>query len=190
MKILWVDLETTGTDPKLNGIIQAAFIVEVDGQVKEERVFFMNPSKSEINPAALAVNRVTEDIIREYPDETIVKVEIENMLEKYVDRYDSDDKFIAAGYNVGFDLDFLRALWARVGDVYFMSWVDAVRIDIMHVQGFLEWSGKTTKTKSRKLLGLGDHYNAVNSNTHDAGDDIRLTREIGLKMIELTGGNK
>ena len=31
-KILWVDTETTGTDPGKNGIIQLAGVLEINGQ--------------------------------------------------------------------------------------------------------------------------------------------------------------
>lgn len=191
MKVLWLDTETTGIDPKKNGIIQAAFIVEIDGQVKEERVFQMCPaSVCEINAEALKVNKITEEQIKTYPPEHVVKKEIDAMFEKYVSRYDPNDKFIVAGYNVGFDIDFLSELFSRSGDVYFRSWVDAAKMDIMIVQSFLEWTGKSPKPKIRKLAGLGLHYSAENANSHDALDDIRLTREIGLSMYEMIKGGE
>jgi DNA polymerase III epsilon subunit-like protein len=185
MKILWLDIESTGLDCKRHGIIQAGFIIEIDGVVKEERVFKMNPVGCEMEPKALAINSYTPELIQSYSPAAIVKPEIEALFERYVSRYNPDDKFIAAGYNVGFDVDFMAALFERSGDVYFRSWIDAAQLDIMRVQSFLEWTGYSTKPAGRKLKDLGTYYDCGGVNSHDALDDIRLTREIALKMKEL-----
>ena len=38
------------------------------------------------------------------------------ILDSYIDKYDRSDKFIVAGYNVGFDISFLEAFFGRMGD--------------------------------------------------------------------------
>lgn len=42
-KVLWIDTETTGLNPKVHGLREVAFIVEVDGVEKEKGVFKINP---------------------------------------------------------------------------------------------------------------------------------------------------
>ena len=42
-KIFYFDTETTGLDPKRHDIIQLAYIVEINGEVKEEGEFKLQP---------------------------------------------------------------------------------------------------------------------------------------------------
>ena len=67
-KVLFLDLETTGLNPKLNGVIQIAGLVEVDGIVVEEFSCNVAPFKNDkIDDKALEVNKLTEQQIKGFP---------------------------------------------------------------------------------------------------------------------------
>ena len=68
MKILFFDLETTGTMVNRHGIHQISGMVVVDGEVKERFNFHVQPNpKAEIVQEALDVAGVTKEQIMAYP---------------------------------------------------------------------------------------------------------------------------
>lgn len=98
MKLLFFDLETTGTNPGRNGIHQISGQVVIDGIVKESFDFHVQPNpKAAIEDEALAVAGVTREQIAKYPAMGTVYRQFVAMLGKYVDKYNSKDKFFWLG---------------------------------------------------------------------------------------------
>ena len=61
-KILWVDTETTGTDPGKNGIIQLAGVLEINGHEISSFDYKIRPFADDvIEDTALAVNGFTRE---------------------------------------------------------------------------------------------------------------------------------
>lgn len=114
MKVLFFDLETTGTLVNKHGIHQLSGMIVVDGEVKEKFDFKVQPNpKAEILQEALDVAGVTKEQIMAYPPMGEIYKQFVDLLAKYVDRYNKKDKFFLAGYNIAsFDNSFLRA-WLR-----------------------------------------------------------------------------
>lgn len=124
MKLLFFDLETTGTNPGRNGIHQISGQVVIDGIVKESFDFHVQPNpKAAIEDEALAVAGVTREQIAKYPAMGTVYRQFVAMLGKYVDKYNSKDKFFLVGYNnAAFDNQFLRGFFLQNNDKFFGSW--------------------------------------------------------------------
>lgn len=133
MKLLFFDLETTGTLVNKHGIHQISGKVVIDGEVKETFDYHVQPNpKAIIEPAALEVAGVTEAQIKAYPPMSVIYNEFVGMLSKYVDRYNRKDKFYLVGYNISaFDNPFFRAWFIQNGDKFFGSWFWANVIDVM-----------------------------------------------------------
>jgi DNA polymerase-3 subunit epsilon len=184
-KIVWLDLETSGLDPSKNGIVQAAFLIDIDGQILEEREFRMNPVGKELDPTALAVHGIPAETIATYQPATEAKADIARFLDAYVNKFDRADKLTIAGFNVGFDSSFLEALWDETGDRYFYSYFNHTPIDPFRVQPFLEWAGLSAKPEKRNLGALAAHYGITLEDAHDALADTRATRELALEMRDL-----
>lgn len=133
MKLLFFDLETTGTNPGRNGIHQISGQVVIDGIVKESFDFHVQPNpKAAIEDEALAVAGVTREQIAKYPAMGTVYRQFVAMLGKYVDKYNSKDKFFLVGYNnAAFDNQFLRGFFLQNNDKFFGSWFWANSMDVM-----------------------------------------------------------
>lgn len=133
MKILFFDLETTGTLVSKHGIHQISGKVIIDGVEKESFNFHVQPNpKAQIEEAALQVAGVTKEQIMAYPPMGEVYKQFVDMCAKYVDRYNKNDKFFLAGYNIAaFDNQFLRAWFIQNGDKYFGSWFWSNMLDVM-----------------------------------------------------------
>ncbi len=185
-KTIWIDTETTGTDPSKNGLIQIAALVEIDGQIKERIAFKVKPFEGdEITDKALEVNGLTREEIREFDAPKDVHVEFVAILSKYIDQYDRLDKFIVAGYNTQFDLDFLREFWSKNGDNYFGSFfyhkpidVDEIVVLINRLKGELPRYAKLIDALRR--FGIEPP-----EDLHDAMADIVYTRKLYVAVMKV-----
>ena len=133
MKILFLDLETTGTSVYSDGIHQISGIIIINGEIKEKFDFKVRPHDgATISTEALAVAHVTLEEVMAYPPMSEVYYKIISILEKYVSKYDKTDKFHIAGYNIGpFDIPFFRRWFSLNGDKFFGSWFWPNCLDVM-----------------------------------------------------------
>lgn len=133
MKILFIDLETTGVVLNLHGVHQISGAVVVDGVVKEKFDYKVRPKpNAEFNERALEIGGVTKEQLLAYPPMNEVYNQFTDMLAKYVDKYNRKDKFFLAGFNLApFDSQFLRAWFIDNGDKYFGSWFWSNTLDVM-----------------------------------------------------------
>jgi len=183
-KMLYVDVETTGIDPLYCGIIQLAFIVEIDGVVKEQHHFKVRPFETDrINAGALKTVGVTIDEIMTYEDPNKVYWKFRKVLEKYVDVYDKDKskKFFPVGYNVQFDLDFLKSFFLKNDDKFIGSYFNWKKLDVLQLLYWFHYKG-VTNFDSYKLETVCSGFN-IPLVAHDALSDITATREL-FKMLE------
>lgn len=181
MKVIWIDTETTGLNTKEHGIYQIAYIIDIDGEVKEKGEILFNPGEVLFSEEALKVNGKTVEEIKSFQSAKAAKQIFESIMSKYVDKYNKNDKFIPAGFNVKFDLDMIRAWWDSQNDKYYGSWFDYHFIDIMALSMIHFYLGKL-KLPNYKLKSLCDHFK-IKLDAHDAMNDIIATRELLTHLI-------
>lgn len=189
LKLLFFDLETTGTNFWQHGIHQISGCIEIDGEIKESFNFKVAPNPSaKIEQAALEIGSVTIEQIQAYRPMNEVFTEFSNMLSKYVDKFNKSDKFYLVGFNnASFDNQFLRAWFVqnassekeRTYGNYFGSWFWANCLDVyvlatpylFNVRSqMVDFKLKTVA----KCLGIS----VDETKLHDAEYDIELTRSI------------
>lgn len=181
MKVLFFDLETTGTLVSRHGIHQISGMVVIDGEIREKFNLRVRPNpKAEIAQEALDIAGVTKEKIMEYPPMEEIYRKFVDMLSKYVDKYDRQDKFFLAGYNnASFDNQFLRAWFVQNGDKYFGSWFWSNSIDVM-VLATPYLAAKRAEMENfkqgtvAKFLGINVDPNRL----HDALYDIEICKAI------------
>lgn len=181
MKIVFFDLETTGTNPGKHGIHQISGEIVIDGQTVEQFDFKVRPNPAaQIEAEALQVAGVTEEQIKAYPPMGEVYQQFVSMLDKYADRFDKKDKFFLAGYNnAAFDNQFLRGFFLQNGDKYFGSWFWSNSIDVMVLatQYLLARRQDMENFKQgtvAKYLGI----EVQDDKLHDALYDIQICKDI------------
>lgn len=134
-KIIFIDTETGGVNAEKSALIQLSGIIEVNGVEKEKFNFYIKPFKnSEVNEKALEVQGRTLEELRtdKYIDESIIYKKFLEILDKYIDKYDKNDKFIVAGYNVKFDIDILKALFERNNNKFLFSYFNSSMLDPLY----------------------------------------------------------
>lgn len=182
MKKCFIDLETTGVYAKSNAVIQIAGIIEIDGELKEEFNFTVRPIADKIIvDQALEVNRRTREEIEKFDAPQDVKDKLMALFRKYVDKYDTTDKFFFVGYNAPFDYSFLRQWFVDLGDKYFGSWFFTPPLDVMQLAAW-HLKDKRHEMENFKLVTVAKYLGITikEEDLHDAMADIILTRNIYL----------
>ena len=183
MKIFWNDTETSGLDPLEHGIIQLAYIIEIDGVEKERDILYSNCLGKKYNQKALAVNGFTVEQVDKFPSPHDMFLKLSMVLGKYVDKFDKNDKFTPGGYNNDFDMRFLRQLFIECGEKYFGSWFSFGIIDPVQIMRFLSYCGLDLPTGA-KLTEIAHHFGVLRENAHDALVDVEMTIDVVRKFQE------
>ena len=188
-KLLFIDVETTGLDPEINGVIQIAGIIELNDWVmngKKEPIlqefdFQCNVHEGdEFDPQALLVTGKTLDDIFNYDPAKVIHAKLTKELGKYVNPYNKKDKYFFVAYNAGFDMDFLGSWFKKCGDKYGIgSWCWFPYVDIMTLAMQYIGDGRASMLNFKlstvaEKLGL----KLDEADLHDALYDIRLARRV------------
>lgn len=184
-KLLFFDLETTGTNFRQNGIHQIGGIVDIDGKEMERFDIRLAPNPlAKIEPEALEVGGVTLEQIQGYQPMESGYMEFVSILSRYVNRYNKKDKFYLVGYNnASFDNQFLRALFAQCNDKFFGSWFWPNSMDV-YVMATPHLINQRADMENFKLMTVAKTMGIeIDENRlHDATYDIELTRELFYKI--------
>jgi DNA polymerase-3 subunit epsilon len=183
MKILYLDLETTGLNPNENAIIELSGILEVNKEPQESFSIYMKPDSDQVvdNEALKAIG-IDEDTINSYPTQQTGYSRFISFLEKYINPYDKTDKLFLVGYNIhSFDVPFLRTFFNRNNNKYFGSYFHHPSIDVMLLVSYFSMSQRSNLPNFKlstiaKSLGI----EVDEERLHMALYDVKITRDIFL----------
>jgi len=182
MKLFYVDTETSGLSFYKNGVVQTAAIIEIDRKVVQEVNLYSNLfPNDEIHPKALECNGLTVKQIRSFPSPETTYNELLGILGNYVDKYDKDDKFIAVGQGIDYDMGMLKAFFSKNDDKFFGSWFHNYTIDLKQIAAVLKYL-EMFPVANLKLETMAT-YLGIKYDAHEALADIRTTRIILKHLI-------
>ena len=140
----------------------------------------LHPYRGEIiTEEAIAKTGVTQEELNTYPPQSEAFTSFLSLISKYVDLEDWNQRVIPVGYNVSFDLDFLRAWFAYNNSAsLFSKNVFFPGIDVMYLASYY-LLGERSKMRNFQLSTVYERLlNKPLSNAHNAMADIDATREI------------
>lgn len=182
-KILWLDTETTGLSPKKHGLREVAFIAIVDDEIVGKEVLFINPSTYkkdvEYDPKALEISGKT---IKELQSPNYIKSEHQfedfgEFVSDFVDLEDKNDYWTLAGYNINFDIGFLKDwFFDNNAGKDFYKIFHYKSIDVFPLAITLN-NLKIIDTKDDKLKTMCEYFD-IKINAHNALSDIEATKKL------------
>ena len=183
MKILWLDTETTGLDKWKHDVIQIAGLVEKDGVIINEFEFKCQPhSWADIQESAIKTHGYSEEILATFPKPAKVWNQFCRILDEHINKYDKTDKFIMAGYNVGFDFDMMYAWWKKCDQEFFGSYFEyKTKFDILPL--IMLFDQKYNWCLSNHKLETACTFLNIKFNAHDALADIKATRDLYTYLL-------
>lgn len=180
MKLIYIDVETTGIPYPQSGLIQLAGAIEIDDNNPTFFQYHVQPFSADvIEEEALSINGITREAMASFYNPGKVYRDFTNLLGLYVDRYGRADKFHFIGYNAIFDSNHLRAWFEKNGDQYFGSWFYFPPIDVMGMAAVYLMS-RRAGMKDFKLLTVARELGLKvdEARAHDARYDVEVTREM------------
>lgn len=180
--LIWLDVETTGLDYKVNSIIELFYMVDVDGKLITAK-HLASPVEdiSLFDKKALDTNLFFPNQIQSFPDPETVVQKIISELEPFV----LYDKLIIAGYNVAlFDYLFLKEMFFRAGRVNDFNRIFSYHtLDVSTLVTALRYEG-FIDVDSQSLFSMACYFDILFS-PHIAEEDCRTTRELYFKLFGL-----
>ena len=177
MKILFVDTETGGVTER-SALIQLSGIVQIGKEVAEEFNFYIKPF-----PGSRIQGRTRKEV-ETYDSEEEVFIKFMKILNKHIDKYNKEDKFLVGGYNVRFDIDVINRFLKRNGEKYLFSYIQATTLDPLQWIAALQLLKKIPVLKDNKLETWCNHF-GIELKAHDSLEDIKATKALTKKMMLL-----
>ena len=178
---VFLDLETTGVNPRKHSVHQISGLVEIDDKIVEEFNYYTQPHpKAKYEPAALRIAGKTEEELKSYPPMKEVHKIFTTMLSKYVDKYNPKNKAFIAGFNnKAFDDFFIRAWFEQCGDEFFGSWFYPDTLDVMVLASeYLLYRRAQMPSFKLKRVAIELGMEVIKERLHDSSYDVELTRQI------------
>ena len=182
--ICWLDLETTGTNPQKHTIVQLAAAIEINGEIVDTFNRWMQPLVGyDIEEEALKVMGKTLQEISVGEDPLLVYKDFYAFLAKYGYPKQKDKRYIPAGYNVRFDLDFLSQWFNDISEGPYAYW------DMLQFNGIDPCGTIISLWRLGKLPGLKDcklatvcEFFGIPLQAHDALSDLMATRTLAREI--------
>lgn len=185
MKTIFIDVETTGTDDKIHGLIQLSGIIEVNEQEMDRFDYLIQPHRGAvIDDEALKVNKHTREEVLGFDSLLSQYLKFVNLLDAYIDRYNRRDKFHFIGYNCAvFDDPFLRAWFLRAQNKYYGSYFWWPPIDVSNMAA-VKYMENRKEFQDFKLMTVAQIAGITidKDKAHDSMYDVEITREMFRKL--------
>lgn len=173
-----VDTETGGFDPRTNGLCSVA--LKAHGGKAQEHIFVRPNSTLNYSPGAFRVNGLSYEELR---DKGVSEREaVRRVLAFLEDNFDEKPEVL--GHNVGFDVQFLDALFIRVRLEDFRDHFSRPHNDTLTNMRRLRRLGLVDCPNA--TLGNSYHYFTGQSpaNAHDALGDVLMTEELFDRQVD------
>lgn len=158
------DLETTGTSPAFDKIIEIAAFKIVDGVIKEVFSTFVNPG-IQIPAKITALTSITDEDVEDAPP-------IEDVLPDF---QKFADGAILVGHNIGgFDIPFINNAGAPLHITFNHQFEDTYPLSKTYLKGL----------KNNKLGTIANYFGIVNEHAHRADSDTLANAKVFLKLAE------
>lgn len=187
-KVIWLDTETTGLDSKIHGIREIGFIIEIDGVEKDRGLLYINTMsyKKEKYISKYVENEmgVTKQKLSEYPNSNKQNIAFSNTLYKYL-KDDKENKFIFAGFNIDFDIKFIKEWFedCGIGDLYdYKEYFSYQSLDVLALVRHFKYLD-IFETENNKLETLCKHFD-IEINAHEALSDIVATKKLHEILVK------
>lgn len=163
MKILFLDVETTGLDPTIHRVVEigASLFCSDENRLLRSICFITNDDSIEISPEITAINKISQSTIDNHG------VDFKSVFPLLTDNFVTKADFLC-GHNSPFDRAFIESELKRLGmSAWPTPWIDTA-VDIPYPQNI----------QTRKLTHLAAEHEFLNPFPHTALSDVLTTYRI------------
>lgn len=177
--LLVLDLETTGRDPEIHSTIEIGAVL-LDRHTLEEidswSAVIRRQERNGTDRKAMLLHGRSLAEIESGKDAG-------EAIRELLDRFGTD--YLIAGWNVGFDVQFLRALLRKTGHSDVFDKIDYHRVDVWAIAQFLKSIGVFKKDVS-SLSCLCEELGLTRVRAHSGLEDARATAAALRRLVEMS----
>jgi DNA polymerase-3 subunit epsilon len=162
-----VDVETTGSNPVTNGIIEISCVVVENGSIVSEFASLVNPHRY-IPFYISMMTGITNEMVHTAPELSKVIPQVANIL--------MQPNTIFVAHNASFDYDFVRHSFEQVGKRF----PELPKLCTLRLARRL-----ITSTPKKNVGALADYFNIPIHNRHRALGDAKATAQILIELLEI-----
>lgn len=179
-KLCFLDVETSGKNPKQSGILKLAGKVVCNDEEICRFNYRMRPIKSDVIEAeAMSVNKIDRQEMLSWPDpQDVLRDFIFNLETARAGDSWLENLLIPVGFNVGFDMGFLREWFYRCGSHAFPKIFSFVQYDVYHLVHLLGHFKVLPQFPQYKLTAVCASLNIPLKDAHDAMADVEATEKV------------
>jgi DNA polymerase-3 subunit alpha (Gram-positive type) len=177
--LLVLDLETTGADPALHSTIDIGAVLLERSTLNELRSWSALIKRQETNETeayAMALHGHSMEELQNARDP-------KEAVGEFLNVFGTD--YILTGWNIGFDVQFFRALLRRTGYIGAFNEIDYHRLDVWSNAQFLRSIG-WLKSDISSLTCLCKDLELPRSQCHTGLEDARLTATVLRRLVEIS----
>lgn len=184
MKILFMDTETGGLDPRQHSLLQVGLVAYEDGTVLDDLQIGISKDLYVITPQAMNVNKLDLGELQKNGVKEDVAV---LMIMDFIKVNFGEEKPVLAGHNISFDKDMVKSMFDRVRIEKFENYVSSRMIDTMSLLWGLYNAGKVPKSACSSE-GAFKYFNIDVDGRHTALADAHATVKLYEKLLDLIKG--
>ncbi len=162
-----VDVETTGSNPITNRIIEISCVVIKNGSIISEFSSLINPHQH-IPFFISMMTGITNEMVYTAPELNSVVAKVAKII--------NHPNTIFVAHNASFDYEFVRYSFERVGE----NFTAPPKLCSLRLARRL-----ITSTPKKNVGALADYFNIPIYNRHRAFDDAKATAKIFLELLEI-----
>jgi DNA polymerase III alpha subunit (gram-positive type) len=184
-KILFIDTETGGLDPKKHPLLSIAFVLWENFSITDQIEIFINDGNLAVNEKAMEINRIDLDkhrLTALTPLNAIIKMK--KFLTKH---FEIGHRITLGGHNINFDVNFLR-IFLEKNSEDFNNYFSHRFVDTSSILYYLYLAGKL-RNKSISSDEAFKIFDIQINNRHSALSDAIGTANLFTKLINRIKNN-
>jgi DNA polymerase-3 subunit epsilon len=177
-KILFVDTETGGLDPKEHSLLSIGLVAWQDYKIIDQEEIFVLDQVIKFTPQSQKIHKIDfNEFIDKAVEHSIVVEKVSNFCHK---NFSCNSPITLGGHNVNFDIGFLKKLLGLEYSKLFSH----RSIDTSAILKFLYISGKISEDCSGSDKAFS-YFNIKVQNRHSALEDAKATALLFNNLINL-----
>jgi DNA polymerase III epsilon subunit-like protein len=180
----WVDTETTGLDPREHFAFQISYLIEESGRILLRRTLEMRPE----NYTMFKFDKDAENVHGYFREKIIAFAPEAEQYQAFLAdlRQFAKDRLTIAGYNIDFDIRFMRELFNRnnpdgTGEKVFYSFFDYMPCDVLQLAQACRIAGKLD-LPNIDLESVCRYFGISTEGAHHSMTDILNTKAVFDKL--------
>lgn len=180
MRLLFIDTETGGTNPREDALLEVTLLVFEEGETLAERTWKIHSGSKDVKYSALAINKID---IHSHNMNAIYRLEAALEIVEFLDKWFPDGPATLAGHNVSFDRDFLQELLEE-SDYPFSEYISHRLLDVMSILNFMVDAGILPESVLSSS-GAFKHFGIEPEGRHTSKGDVEATLLVYRYLKEL-----